>query len=133
GPGQEFKPPCSKLAEEWPDDGPKKIWSRDLGDGYSAILADGGQLFTMLRDAASPAESPVRAGSAPGGDKEAVICLDAASGKTVWETKYDAQPAPGHVVQFGTGPRSTPLLDGDRIYTIGISGVMHCLSKKTGE
>jgi outer membrane protein assembly factor BamB len=117
GPDQDFKAHCDKLADTWPDAGPKKIWSRDLGDGYSAIIAEDGKLYTMLRD----------------GDQEAVICLDAKSGKTLWETKYDAQPAPGHVVQFGTGPRGTPMINGERVYAIGVSGVMHCLNKKTGD
>lgn len=117
GPKQDFKPQCGKLADSWPDDGPKKVWSRDLGDGYSAIVAEDGKLYTMCRD----------------DDKEAIICMDAGTGKTVWETKYDASPAPGHVMEFGAGPRATPLIDGDKIYGIGVSGVMHCVNKKDGE
>ncbi len=116
GPKQDFKAKSRGLADKWGEDGPKKLWNRDLGEGYSSILVDDGRLYTMYR----PAE------------QEAVVCLDAKTGKTIWEYKYDSSPAPGHGDQFGRGPRSTPLIVGDRIYTIGVSGVMHCLNKQDG-
>jgi prepilin-type processing-associated H-X9-DG protein len=116
GPGQEFRATSSGLATEWPEDGPRKLWSRDLGDGYSAILVEDSRLYTMYRSE----------------DKESVICLDASNGKTIWEQSYDHAPHEGHVTQFGTGPRATPLIDGDRIYTIGVAGKMHALNKKNG-
>ncbi len=119
GPDQEFKAPAKDLAAAWPEGGPKKVWDRALGEGYTAILVDDGKLYTMYRDHEA--------------DKEVVIAMDAASGKTVWEYKYDAKPAKGHTMQFGDGPRSTPCIVGDRLYTIGISGSMHCLNKKDGK
>ncbi len=116
GPGMSFKAPGDGIAGQWPEDGPPKLWTRELGDGYSTILVDGGRLYTMYR----------------AGDKEAVICLDAESGETVWEHSYASAPKEGHVHQFGAGPRATPLISGDRIYTIGVSGVMHALDKNDG-
>lgn len=115
GPNGDFHAPSDGLASSWGDSGPPELWSRQLGDGYSAILVDGGRLYTMYRK----------------GDREAVIALDAATGKTVWEHAYDSAPSENHVSQFGDGPRATPLISGDRIYTIGVSGVMHSL--KTGD
>ena len=117
GPHQDFKVDSTDLAEEWPEQGPKQLWKRDLGDGYSAILVDGGRLYTMYRK----------------NDLETVIALDAKTGDTIWEHGYEAAPAKGHEAQFGTGPRSTPLISGDRLYTIGISGRMHCLNKHDGK
>jgi len=117
GPNQDFKSNAKGLAAEWGENGPARIWERDLGDGYSSILVDGNRLYTMYRP----------------GDQEAVLCLDATTGKTIWEYKYKSDPAEGHVEQFGTGPRSTPLIVGDRIYTIGVSGAMHCLNKADGK
>ena len=40
---------ASWLAASWPREGPRRLWSRELGDGFSAILADGERLYTMLR------------------------------------------------------------------------------------
>lgn len=117
GPNQDFRVDAKGLAAKWPEAGPKQLWKRDLGDGYSAILADGGRLYTMYR----------------GENKEIVIALDAATGKTIWEHKYDSGPADGHVHEFGDGPRSTPLIIKDRLYTIGVSGTMHCLNKEDGK
>jgi len=66
-------------------------------------------------------------------DQESVIKLNAKTGETVWEHKYDHSPSEGHVHQFGDGPRSTPLLFGNQLFTIGVAGKMHALDKKTGE
>lgn len=118
GAHQDFKAECKGLADKWPDEGPRKVWSRDLGDGYSGIIADAGILYTMYRN---------------GDDQEVVIALDAETGKTKWEHQYDAPPKPGHVTEFGTGPRATPTLDGERLYTIGVAGHMHCLDRKNGK
>jgi len=117
GPRADFSADSKGLAKEWPADGPKKLWTRPLGEGYSAILVDDGRLYTMYR-----AEN-----------KERVICLDAKTGETIWEHAYGSAPREGHVMEFGDGPRATPLLVGDRLFTIGISGKMHCLDKKTGK
>jgi outer membrane protein assembly factor BamB len=93
------------------------LWSRDLGEGYSAIVVESGRLYTMQRK----------------GDEEVVVCLDAATGETIWETPYAASPAEGHVHQFGAGPRATPLVAGDSVYTIGVSGRLNALEKQTGK
>jgi outer membrane protein assembly factor BamB len=117
GPGREFRAQAGSLATSWPETGPPRLWSRELGDGYSAILYDAGRLYTMYRD----------------GAKETVVALEAGSGKTLWEHKYDSSPGEGHVHQFGDGPRATPLIAGDRIFTIGVVGLMHCLDKTSGK
>ena len=112
-----FKAQSSSLKESWPETGPPKLWERELGEGYSAILVEDGKLYTQYRI----------------DEKEAVAALDAKTGKTLWEKRYDASPADGHADQFGRGPRSTPLLAGDQLFTIGVSGVMHSWNKTNGE
>jgi outer membrane protein assembly factor BamB len=114
---QDFIVKTSGLADTWPDTGPKQLWSRDLGDGFSGIIADRGKLFTMYRSEG----------------KEVVVAHDQKSGETIWEHAYDAPVGENHVRQFGEGPRSTPLVFGKGLYTIGIAGIMHCLNKKNGE
>ncbi len=117
GPKQDFKVKAKGLADEWPKDGPRKIWSRDIGVGYSGILHKGGRLYTMDRQ----------------GDQEVVMALDAKTGSTIWEHKYDSPVHAKHEKEFNSGPRSTPLLVGKRLYTIGCSGKMHCLNAKSGK
>lgn len=117
GEHQDFKSSSTGLADSWPEAGPAKLWERELGEGYSGILADGNRLYTMYAS----------------GDEEVVVALSAKNGDTLWEHKYPSTPHEDHVTQFGTGPRSTPLLSGGRLYTVGISGTMHCLSAKTGK
>ena len=56
--------------------------------------------------------------------QEIVVALDVASGETVWEHRYDATPNDGHITRFGEGPRATPLIVGNRIYTVGVAGRM---------
>ncbi len=117
GPDQSFKVDSRGLAKKWPENGPRKLWSRKLGEGYSAILADAGRLYTMYR----------------AGEKEIVICLNAKTGKTLWEHAYKSSPPKGHIADYGNGPNATPLLTGGRLYTIGVAGIMHCLSADTGK
>ncbi len=155
GPGCDFKTDTDNLAKKWPKDGPKKLWARDLGDGYSAILCDGERLYTMswLPDPTTPPETggPDPTGDSSDGAKEAeakkvaaeqaalrkgsevVVALDAATGKTLWEYKYPATWADKMDITFGPGPNSTPLIVGDRIFTVGATVKLHCLDKNTGK
>jgi outer membrane protein assembly factor BamB len=66
------------------------------------------------------------------GDQEIVIALAADSGKTIWQRGYDA-PQAGMNYEYGAGPHSTPLLVGDLLYTVGATGKLFALDKKTGE
>lgn len=117
GPDRNFRCTGSKIATAWPESGPKKLWSRELGDGYSAIIADDGLLFTMHRR----------------GDDEVVLALDASTGKTVWEHVYFA-PLTGDIdEEFGPGPNSTPLVSGSRVFAVGSTGRFTCLDKKSGK
>src|SRR5579862_759372 len=63
---------------KWPENGPRKLWQRDLGDGYSSIVADGDALYTMYRR----------------GEQEVVVSLSARDGHTIWEYVYDAPLPP---------------------------------------
>lgn len=117
GPTRDFKVTTKKPLSPWGEAGPKKIWERELGEGYSSILAEDGKLYTMYHK----------------GGEEIVICLAADTGKTIWEHKYPLPDAEKGAGGYGVGPRSTPTIVGNRIYTVGISGVLHCLDKSDGK
>ena len=78
GPNRDFTAPGAELADRWPEQGPPRLWSRELGVGYSGIVAAGDLLYTMYRKSRTDPD-------------EYTVALDAETGKTVWEFK---NPAP---------------------------------------
>ncbi len=114
GPDHDFQVQSGELAVSWSDEGPPILWQRPLGDGYSSIVAEGGRLYTMYREA----------------DEEVVVSLEASSGETIWEHRYEA-PYLG-MTGYGTGPRSTPLLAGDRVFAVGVRGRLTALDRESG-
>jgi len=117
GPQRNFKSEAKGLAASWPAAGPRRVWQRELGEGYSAIAAEHGMLFTMYRK----------------GENEIVIALDAATGKTVWEYSYAAPFSPAYDMSNGPGPHATPLVTGNFVFSSGATGKLHCLDKKNGK
>jgi outer membrane protein assembly factor BamB len=102
------------LLTSWPKAGPKQAWLYDkAGLGYSGFSVVGGKLFTM--------------GVADG--KERVFALDAKTGKEAWSAPLgDVYPN-----DWGDGPRSTPTVDGDRVYALTGQGVLACLNAADGK
>lgn len=102
------------LLQEWPAGGPPAAWrSTGAGVGYSSFSASRGRLYTLgARDSV-----------------EYVMAFDETTGKKLWEV------ANGRRLQDsrGDGPRSTPTIDGDRLYTFGGSGDLSCLNGETGQ
>jgi len=117
GPHRNFISDTKGLAPTWPATGPRRLWQRELGEGYSAIAVERGMLFTMYRK----------------GENEIAIALDAATGKTVWEYSYAAPFSPEYDMSNGPGPHATPLVSGNLVFTSGATGKLHCLDKKTGK
>jgi outer membrane protein assembly factor BamB len=114
GPRRDFTVAGKGVASTWPDSGPKTLWRRSLGEGYSPVAVDRGQLFTMYqRD-----------------DQEIVIAMDAATGRTLWEHAYKAPITVN--MSRAPGPRATPLVVGDTVFTAGATGKLHCLDRQTG-
>lgn len=114
GPNRDGHSAETNLLGEWPADGPPRLWhATGAGTGFSSFSASSGRLFTM--------------GSR--GSVEYVVAFDAASGRRLWET------AGGQRFRndMGDGPRSTPTVDGDRVYAFGGSGELSCLLAATGQ
>jgi outer membrane protein assembly factor BamB len=115
GPNGDFHLPEATL--RWPEGGPKKVWQRALGEGYSGVVNEGPTLYTMYRR----------------GAQEVAIAMEAETGKAIWEFAYDAPLPADFDVSNTTGPRATPLISGDVLYIAGAGGKFHCLDRKTGK
>ncbi len=124
GPNRNFIVNATGLADAWPEGGPRVIWTRPLGPGHSSILADDGRLYAMYRVGNG------RTRQGPWDAAESVIALDAATGKTIWEHTY---PSKIEDFNYGAGPHSTPLIVGDRLFSIGTNKQLFALDKKTGK
>lgn len=124
GPRRNFTCDPATLATSWPPEGPKQLWSRPLGEGHSSIVVDNGRLYTMYRP-------PTGVKNRWNGE-EVVIALDAASGKTIWEYRF---PSSLETMNFsqGSGPHSTPLVIGDRLFAASTDKQFFAFDKKTGK
>jgi outer membrane protein assembly factor BamB len=114
GPHFDGHSPEINLANEWPAEGPPVLWTRELGKGYSAFVADRGRVYTQYQNLSS----------------QYVICLDADTGATLWEHRYDW---PFEAAGVYPGPRATPTLAGDFVYFASPDGAVGCLESSAGK
>ncbi|HXG11547.1 MAG TPA: PQQ-binding-like beta-propeller repeat protein [Gemmataceae bacterium] len=112
GPNRDGVSAETGLLKEWPEGGPRKVWEAKGGEGYSSFAVAGGKVYTLLQD----------------GDNETVVCWDAATGKEVWRFGYPCR----YENSWGSGPRSTPAVHDGLVYTVGATGIFHCLKADTG-
>ena len=101
------------IAENWPPEGPPVLWTRELGQGYSAFIAWKDCVATQTQNL--------------GG--QYVVCMFADSGKTKWQYRYDWPYDP---VGVYPGPRSTPTYDDGFVYFTSPSGLIGCLNAESG-
>lgn len=132
GPNRDFTVKGAALARSWPSGGPKTLWKRELGDGYSGIVGDGRVLVTMYRPVKGLVATIVSRLGAPEPEPEVVVALDPQTGKTLWEFRYPAPPEKGMNLEYGPGPHSTPLIAGERVFAVGATGKLHALELRTG-
>jgi len=128
GANRDFKVNTDGLAARWPHDGPPRLWQRELGDGYSSIVVDGERLYTMYAVRAKNDDDQYVADG-----REVIVALDARTGKTVWEHSYDDHWPDDMDMVFGSGPHSTPLIVGERLFTIGCTVDVYGLDKNSGK
>jgi outer membrane protein assembly factor BamB len=105
----------TKLLKQWPQGGPKLVWEMKKGTGYSSPAVSGDRLVYMHRI----------------GDRERVDCLNAETGEKFWEFSYQTTFEDRY--GYNNGPRASPVIDDDRVYTYGAEGKLHCLNLRTGE
>ena len=121
GPDRNFHAEAAPLSTSWPDGGPAQLWRRPLGEGYSAIVADEGTLFTMYRSEG----------------EEIIVALAADTGKTRWQHSYNAPILSDGYFDIwlgaaGPGPYSTPVVAGSAVFAVGVDGEFHALDTQTG-
>src|SRR5919204_3817134 len=115
------------ILDKFPEGGPKALWRTPVKVGYAGPAVAGGKVYLMdfETDKAIPKDSFNR-GELPGNER--VLCLDAATGKPVWEHKYPAR----YTISYPNGPRCTPTVQGGKVYTLGAEGNLHCLDAASG-
>lgn len=95
-----------------------RLWNVEVGEGHAGPVVAGRSVFVFSRE----------------GEREKVRALRLFDGSTLWSQDYAApfQMSP-YAMTHGKGPKSTPLLAGDRLYTLGISNILTCWDTKTGK
>jgi outer membrane protein assembly factor BamB len=117
------------ILEKFPADGPKRLWKTPIGAGYTGPAVADGFVYVMDRVTDLPIKGNPAFGASTTG-KERVLCLDAKTGDIVWTHEYDCAY---QKISYGFGPRTTPSVVGDRVYTLGTMGDFRCLDAKTGK
>ena len=115
GPTADSKSTEKGIITKWPKQGPRIVWQRKLGISYDIGTVSKGRYFQFDRI----------------GDKATLFCLNAETGKQIWEFSYRT----GYVDLYGynSGPRASPIVDGNRVYIFGVEGMLHCLRASDGE
>lgn len=92
-----------------------RVWSHPISEGYTGPAVADGKVYVMdyVRNQRI----------------ERVLCLDAKDGHEIWNHTYPVR----YEIQYDAGPRATPTVDGDRVYTIGAMGHMFCLDVRNGK
>jgi len=100
-------------SDSWSSGGPRRLWSVAGGAGHSSIAVGSGRAFTLVQAQ----------------DEEAAICLEAATGRRLWTTRWTSR---FEETSAGVGPHATPTVADGRVYTVGSTGQFHCLDATSG-
>jgi outer membrane protein assembly factor BamB len=116
GPNRDGKVIDEKLPASWPKT-LREEWKVTVGVGHSSPVVANQRIYLFARQ----------------GEEEVLLCLDALTGRELWRSgqaiAYEMNPA---ARDHGKGPKSTPIVSGDSVYTFGITGVLSCHNAKNG-
>lgn len=116
-----------RILAPWPAGGLRPVWKTPLTGGFSSFAVGAGKAFTMVRR------------DVEGADREVCVALDASTGKELWAVplgiaKYEDGGDTGTPDNSGgDGPRSTPTIDGDRVYATTAQLGLYCLEAVSGK
>jgi len=115
GPQRDSTSPETGLARTWPANGLKVLWELKAGTGWSGPIVAGERAILFHRI-----------------DNEEVIdCVDAATGKPIWNHRYKTRYTDDF--NFDDGPRSTPTISGNQVFTLGADGDLSAVELATGK
>jgi outer membrane protein assembly factor BamB len=114
GPNRENRSSETGLFKSWGADGPKLKWMGEgLGKGYAGVSVVGNRIYTTGNFS----------------DSQSAVAINAENGEVVW-TQPITKGAPKHGYD---GSRSTPTIDGDRLYMVSSDGRIVCLQANDGK
>ena len=118
------------IVDTFPAGGPPVRWRTPISAGYSSPVVAAGRVFLTDRP-----DSQTRGTVGPPLDRNAeagrerILCLNEADGRVLWQYEYDCP----YNISYPAGPRACPAVDGQRVYTLGAEGNLHCLDVATGK
>ena len=112
------------IVDRFPDDGLKVTWRTPVRSGFAGPAVADGRVFVL--DWQEDPESRTLDGT------ERLVALDEETGAVLWTHEWGTTY---RMLQgsYAVGPRATPTVDGDRVYALGATGMLHCLDVETGE
>lgn len=102
------------VAAEFPAGELPRMWSVEIGAGYSGPAVANGRVYVTDRIAEE--------------NLERVLCFAAEDGREIWKRQYTAP----YSISYPLGPRATPTVDGDRVYVLGAVGHLLCVNAIDG-
>ena len=106
------------ILAKFPSNGPVVKWRAPIGHGYAGPSVANGCVYVMDRVTTDPSNACER-----------VLCLDADKGSIRWQHAY---PCRYNSVGYDIGPRVTPAVAGEKVYTLGVMGDLLCLDAARG-
>jgi len=107
-------PEGPRLARDWRAQPPQKLWRQPIGAGWSGFAVVGNRALTLEQR----------------GDEELVTCYELLTGRALW---VHADKARYFTTIAGEGPRTTPAIVGDKVVTLGATGMLNCLDLGAGK
>ncbi len=111
-------------SNDWPADGPKKLWTAKVGVGFSAVSVANGRAYTAGHAATEHEGDKETAGD------DTVWCFNAETGEVLWKRSYPCKPIANN---HEGGPSATPAVDGNHVYTLSKEGQLFCLDTANGD
>lgn len=118
------------IIKKIPADGLKLRWRAEVAGGYAGPAVAAGKVFVLdwtakpgTEKAKDPFDRNTKAGT------ERVLCFKESDGTLLWKHEYDCP----YTISYSAGPRCTPTVDGDRVYTLGAQGNLKCLDVESGK
>lgn len=117
------------IVGQFPEGGPPIRWRTEIGAGYSSPAVAGGRVFVTDRPDSLTRGNPAGAvtRTAESGH-ERVLCLDDQTGRVLWQHEYECP----YFISYPAGPRASPTVAGNRVYTVGAEGDLKCFDVADG-